>query len=136
MFHAIVNGMLEGNFSFAILLVGIAQLGAMLWNNKKRGDIKMSDIYKPEQLKEDAAQKKLMVDTAVDVQCALQILIEKGIMTKEELDTWRTRVRNMPKYKASYEMIQKLLEAADLYDKDPKAYLRAIMEAKLNGTLK
>lgn len=96
----------------------------------------MADVYKPEQLKEDAYQKKLMVDTAVDIQCALQILIEKGITTKEELDIWRTRVRNMPKYKASYEMIQKLLEAADLYDKDPQAYLKAIMAAKLNGTLR
>lgn len=96
----------------------------------------MADIYKPDQLKEDATQKKLMVDIAVDVQCALQILIEKGIMTKEELDTWRGRVRNMPKYKASYEMIQKLLDAADLYDKDPQAYLKAIMAAKLNGTLR
>ena len=93
----------------------------------------MADIYDPKNLKEDAAQKKLMLDTAVDVQVALQLLIEKNIITQDELNTWRERVRKFPKYKASYEMVKGILNAAELYEKDPNAYLKLLMEAKLRG---
>ena len=93
----------------------------------------MADMYKPDKLKEDAAQKKMLIDTAVDVQVILQILIEKEIITKEELDIWRNRVKQFPKYKASYEMISKMLQAADIYEKNPQEYLRLIMDAKLKG---
>lgn len=93
----------------------------------------MADIYDPKNLKEDAAQKKLMLDTAVDVQVALQLLIEKNIITQDELNTWRERVRKFPKYKASYEVVKGILDTAELYEKDPNAYLKVLMEAKLRG---
>lgn len=96
----------------------------------------MADIYEPDKLKEDALQKKLILDTAVDVQVVLQVLIEKEIMTEEELNTWRARVRNFPKYKASFEMIKRLNETAELYEKDPQAYLKALLNAKMNGDIK
>ena len=93
----------------------------------------MADKYNPKELKEDAILKKLILDTAVDVQCALQLLISKDVITKAELDEMRGKVRNIPKYRASYEAINKINQAADLYENDPQAYLRALMEEKLRG---
>ena len=96
----------------------------------------MSNIYNPGELKEEAILKKLILDTAVDVQSVLQLMIKKEMITKEELDSARDYVRNIPKYKASYEAINELFKAGDVYERDPQAYLRAIVKAKMDGTIK
>jgi hypothetical protein len=93
----------------------------------------MADKYNPQSLKEDAIIKKTILDTAVDVQSALQLLISKDLITIEELNQMREKVKNLPKYKASYEVINKINNAANLYENDPQAYLKALFEEKLNG---
>lgn len=93
----------------------------------------MADKYDPKNLKEDAVQKKLIIDTAVDVQTILQILIKSGITTKEEIDEMRSKIKTLPKYKAAYEMIENINKAANLYENDPQAYLKALFNEKLNG---
>lgn len=93
----------------------------------------MADKYNPQSLKEDAIIKKTILDTAVDVQSALQLLISKDLITLEELNQMREKVRNLPKYKASYDVINNIADAANLYKKDPNAYLKALFEEKLKG---
>ena len=93
----------------------------------------MADKYNPQSLKEDAIIKKIILDTAVDVQSALQLLISKDLITVEELNQMREKVRNLPKYKASYDVINKINDAANLYEKDPNTYLKALFEEKLKG---
>lgn len=93
----------------------------------------MADKYKPEELKEDALQKKLILDTAVDTQVILQLLIKKNIITKEELDEMRVKVKGLEKYRLAYEMINNIEKAANLYENDPQAYLKALFADKMNG---
>lgn len=93
----------------------------------------MADKYHPESLKEDAIQKKLMLDTAVDVQTIMQILVKNNIATKEEIDEIRIKVKSLPKYKAAYEMVENIVNASELYQNDPQAYLKALFNDKLHG---
>lgn len=93
----------------------------------------MSDKYHPKSLKEDAIQKKLMLDTAVDVQTIMQILVKNNIATKEEIDEIRIKVKSLPKYKAAYEMVENINMASELYKNDPQAYLKALFNDKLHG---
>lgn len=88
-----------------------------------------------EEMKEDAVLKKTIIDTAVDVQSALQLLIAKEIITPEELNTMRAKVKTLPKYAASYQYINDIAEAADAYEKDPQAFLKAMFNAKLRGKI-
>jgi hypothetical protein len=96
----------------------------------------MPDMYKPEQLKEDAVLKKTIIDTAIDVQSTLQLLIAKDIITKEELDEMRSKVRTLPKYKASLDYIDNINKAADMYENDPQAYLQELLKAKMDGKIR
>lgn len=91
------------------------------------------NIYKPEEMKDDAAEKLLLLNTAVDVQAVLQLLISKEIITKEELDIMREKVRSIPKYAAAYKYIGQQKATADLWEKDPQSYLKAILKAKMDG---
>lgn len=93
----------------------------------------MADKYHPQSLKEDAIIKKIILDTAVDVQSVLQLLVSKDLITVEELNQMREKVKNLPKYKASYDVIDKINDAVDLYENDPNAYLKALLEEKLKG---
>lgn len=93
----------------------------------------MSDMYHPEQIEQDANQKRMMLDTASDVQTILQLLVQKNIVTREEVSEMRNKVRNSPKYKDAYNYIYGLHAASDLYKNDPQAYLKALFNAKLNG---
>ena len=93
----------------------------------------MTDKYKPEQLKEEALTKQLIVNTAIDIQSVLQLLIQKKTITQDELNEMRAKVRTLPKYQASLRYIQGINDAADLYEKDPQAYLKALLEEKMRG---
>lgn len=93
----------------------------------------MADKYNPQSLKEDAVIKKIILDTAVDIQSALQLLVSKDLITIEELNQMREKVKNLPKYKASYSVIDKINDAVNLYENDPNAYLKALFEEKLKG---
>ena len=96
-------------------------------NTSKLGNI--------EEMKEDAILKKIIIDTAVDVQSALQLLIAKEIITSDELNTMRAKVKTLPKYAASYQYINDIAAAADAYEKDPQAFLKAMFNAKLRGKM-
>lgn len=77
--------------------------------------------------------KKLILDLAVDVQAILQILVEKGITTKEEVEQKRAIVRNTPKYKNGYTYIQQTMEEIIKYQKDPQALIREMLRRKMEG---
>ena len=48
----------------------------------------------------------------------------------------RKQIKASPKYKAVYEMAQKAIRAAELYETNPQAYLQELFKAKLNGNLR
>ena len=91
------------------------------------------NVYKPEEMKDDAVKMKLLLDAVINSQTALQIIMEKGIATREEVTAWKEKIQNQPKYKASYDYIEQQNALGDLYEKDPQAYLKALLDAKLKG---
>lgn len=48
-----------------------------------------------------------VVSSAVDTQVLLRILVDKNIITREEVNKYRDEVRNSPKYKNAIDTIEK-----------------------------
>ena len=70
-------------------------------------------------------------DNIIDLQVILQILVKKGITTKEEVDELRTKVANNSK------KVKKLDAQAKELSKDVKTFtlFMEMMEKKKNGTI-
>ena len=54
---------------------------------------------------EEINNKKLLLDIKVETQVILQLLVSKGIVTREEVSEMRNKVKNSPNYKPVYEII-------------------------------
>ena len=96
----------------------------------------MASVYEPQNLKEEATKNMLILDTAVELQAVSKLLVEKGIIANVEIEYVREQVKNSPKYKTAYEMYKKMMNAAELYEKNPQAYLQELFKAKINGTIR
>lgn len=81
-------------------------------------------------------QKKLILDIKVETQTILQLLVNKGIVTREEVAQTRERVKNSPNYKPLYEMLDGAQDTANYYKQNPEEHLRDILQAKIDGRLK
>ena len=81
--------------------------------------------------KTDIENKKLILNTAIDIQALLRLLVEKEIISKKEIDRFREEVRNSPKYRNSITYVEQTLEEIKYYENDPQALLKAIMKQKL-----
>ena len=51
-------------------------------------------------------QKKLLLDVKVETQLILQLLVQKGIVTREEVSDMRNKVKNSPNYKLLYDYFE------------------------------
>lgn len=94
------------------------------------------NVYEPQNLKEEATKNMMIIDTVVEVQAVVQLLVSKGIIANVEMEYMRKQIKDSPKYKSVYEMAQKAIRAAELYEKNPQAYLQELFKAKLNGNLR
>lgn len=81
----------------------------------------------------DIKNKKLILDTAVDVQALLRVLVEKEIITRKEVNCFRKEVRESPKWKAANTYIEQTMEEIDYYEKNPQQLLKAMFDAKLRS---
>lgn len=95
--------------------------------------LNMSQMSDLDATLEDIKNKKLILDIGIDTQATLRILVDKGIVSREEVQKYREEVRNSPKWKAAYQYIVESLEEIARYKADPKSLLRAMMEAKMSG---
>ena len=95
--------------------------------------LNMSQMSDLDATLEDIKNKKLILDIGIDTQATLRILVDKGIVSREEVQKYREEVRNSPKWTAAYQYIVENLEEIARYKADPKSLLRAMMEAKMSG---
>ncbi len=93
--------------------------------------LNMSQMSDLDATLEDIKNKKLILDIGIDTQATLRILVDKGIVSREEVQQYREEVRNSPKWKAAYRYIVENLEEIARYKADPKSLMRAMMEARL-----
>lgn len=83
--------------------------------------------------KRDLENKKLILDTAIDIQALLRLLVEKKIITREEVSRFRKEVRSSSKWKAANTYIEQTMEEIIFYQNNPQLALKAMFAAKLNS---
>lgn len=94
------------------------------------------NYYKPEQALHELMTQQTIMDIAVDVQVLLRILVDKEIITREEVNQYRIEVRNSPKYKPVLDDIQRQREGFQAAKDNPQEYLKALLKAKMDGKIK
>ena len=92
--------------------------------------------YKPEEALQELRLQQTIFDVAVDIQSLLRILVDKQVITREEVTKYREEVRNSPKYKPVLEEIQRQTRGFEAAKDNPQEYLKAILKAKMNGDIK
>lgn len=71
------------------------------------------------------------LNTMVDTQVILQLLTQKGLVTREEVSAMRITVRNSEKYKLAAQWIDQAKKDLLLYETNPQAVLQELMRQKL-----
>lgn len=92
--------------------------------------------YNLDESKQDLIQMEAIFNAQVDTQVILQILIDKGICNREDIQLHRERVKQLPKYKATDDYIRQSKESVDYYKNNPEQHLRDILKAKMDGKIK
>lgn len=81
-------------------------------------------------------EKKLLLDAKVETQLILQLLVSKGIVTREEVSSMREKVKNSTNYKPLYEYFEMAEQKAEYYKNNPEQHLKDVFAAKMNGSIK
>lgn len=81
-------------------------------------------------------QKKLLLDVKVETQTILQLLVAKGIVTREEVSEMRNKVKNSSSYKTLYDYFEQAEQKANYYKNNPQEHLKDVFAAKMNGTIR
>lgn len=95
--------------------------------------VSSSNRTRPDDALHELMTQETIINVAVDVQALLRILVEKEIITREEVKEYREEVRNSPKYGPVIEDIQRQRKAFQIAKDNPEAYLKAMFKAKVNG---
>lgn len=91
------------------------------------------DAYDLDSAIQKLESQELILKSAVDVQTTLQILVDKNIVTREEVEAHRERVRNLPKYKNALVYLEQTKKQVEYYKAHPEEHLRDLFNAKLNN---
>lgn len=92
--------------------------------------------YKPDEALRELMMQEAIMNLAVDIQALLRILVEKQIITRDEVNAYREEVRNSPKYKPTLGAIKREKEGFTAAKQNPEEYLKAIFKAKMDGKIK
>ena len=87
----------------------------------------------PKKALHDIVNQEQILLTEIDIQVVLRLLVEKGIVTRDEVAKTREDVKNSPKRKPIWNELQKEKQLYQLGIDDPQAYLQALLKAKMNG---
>lgn len=93
-------------------------------------------FYKPEEALHELQVQEIILKTAIDVQVALRILVDKEIVTREEVQKYREEVSDSPKYKIVLDAIKRQKVGFQAAKDNPQEYLQALLRAKMNGGIK
>ena len=83
------------------------------------------------QTKQDLQTKNFSMKSAIDIQALLQLLVEKEIITREEMADARAKVKNAPKYKATATYLEEALRQVEYYEHNQQELLRDMLNKKL-----
>lgn len=94
------------------------------------------NYYNPDEALHELMMQETVVNVAVDIQMLLRILVDKEVITREEVSKYREEVRNSPKYRPVIEDIQRQQAGFQKAKDNPEEYLRSLFKAKMNGDIK
>jgi len=80
----------------------------------------------------DLSDKKLILNTAIDIQALLGLLVEKEVVTKEEVDAFREKVRRIKKYRLAMQYINQTEAEIERYQSSPQEHLKEMFRRKTN----
>ena len=92
--------------------------------------LKANQMADLESTKLDIQNKQMILNTAIDVQALLRILVDKQIITKEEVTQYRKEVRESPKYQAAALYVEQTLAEIKAYETNPELRLKAMFHQK------
>lgn len=92
--------------------------------------------YNMDQALSEIGNMKNIIDTKVETQVVLQLMVEKGIVTREEVANMRAKVKSQPYYKAAYDYLDGAKKKAEYYKSNPQDHLRDVLNAKMNGDIR
>lgn len=84
-----------------------------------------------EQTKNMIMDRDQQLNTMIDAQVILQLLVQKGIVTRQEVSEMRNIVRNSEKYKLATQWIDQAKKDLLLYETNPQTVLQELMRQKL-----
>ena len=92
--------------------------------------LKANQMADLESAKLDIQNKQMILNTAIDVQALLRILVDKQIITKEEVRNYRNEVRESPKYQAAALYVEQTLAEIQAYESNPELRLKVMFHQK------
>lgn len=95
--------------------------------------LKANQMADLESAKLDIQNKQMILNTAIDIQALLRILVDKQIITREEVANYRNEVRESPKYQAAALYIEQTLEEIKAYESNPELRLKTMFHQKSQG---
>lgn len=92
--------------------------------------------YNPDDALQELLIQKRILECAIDIQSLLRILVDKGVITKDEMQMSRQEVRSSQKYKMALEDIERQEIGFKMAKDNPEEYLKALFKAKIDGRIK
>lgn len=86
----------------------------------------------PKEALQELLLQEQLVNCCVDVQVLLRIMVDKKIITREEVSAYRNEVRSSPKYANTINIIKSQKTLFEKAIADPKEYLKMLFNAKLD----
>lgn len=86
-----------------------------------------------DQTARELGDRKLLLKTAVDVQALLRLLVDKGIITKDEIDEKREEVSQASRYRNAILYIHETEKEIAFYKNNPEAVLKELLRRKFDG---
>lgn len=86
-----------------------------------------------EDAERDCNNKQILLNTAIDVQAVLRILVDKEIVSRDEVEEYRRQVRSSPKYKSMQDYIDQTIREINVYKNNPQLLLKDMLNRKINN---
>jgi hypothetical protein len=93
-------------------------------------------LYNMDQASQELMIQENILKCLIDIQTTLQLLVDKEVVTREEVAEMRSKVTNQSRYKGTIESIQQMKDGVEYYKNNPEAHLRDVLKAKMEGKVK
>lgn len=81
--------------------------------------------------KRDLESKQIILKTGIDVQALLRILVDKEIITRNEITKYREEVSASPKYANALKYVEQTLDEIKYYENHPQERLQEMLRRKM-----